>query len=177
MCSREGMSLQRGMYFREPPNHGIILMSRRPNAPYVVAMTSDESVLFMKDTTSNKTVQCPNPKVLDQPWTSTNGKPNENGKFANWVDSYRRGRVEVAIFRVYKKMRSGIWTDRGLFYLKNCAYPPDNGRKVVKFRLEQADFDDSISAGSFSNDLQQSRQNQPQQYDLSIIALGHPHPH
>ena len=46
LCSREGMSLQRGMYFREPPNHGIILMSRRPNAPYVDAMSADESLLF-----------------------------------------------------------------------------------------------------------------------------------
>ena len=102
----------------------------------------------------NKTVHCPNPKVLDQPWTSPNGKSNENGKFANWVDNYKLGKVKVAIFRVYEKMRSGIWTDRGLFYLKDYTYSPDNNRKVFKFKLKQADFDDSTSAGLSNYELQ-----------------------
>ena len=34
MCSREGVSLQRGMNFGLGGNHSVILMSVRPNAPY-----------------------------------------------------------------------------------------------------------------------------------------------
>ncbi len=136
----------------------MILMSRRPNAPYADSMNPEESVLFYEGHDVYKTVHCPNPKLLDQPRTSTNGKPSENGKFANWVDNYRLGQVKVAIFRVYEKMRSGIWTDRGLFYLRDYTYGPDKNRKVFKFRLEQAAFDHSNPAGSAAGDLQQSRQ-------------------
>jgi hypothetical protein len=34
MCTRERTSLQRGMNFRLPDRHSVILMSLRPNAPY-----------------------------------------------------------------------------------------------------------------------------------------------
>jgi hypothetical protein len=39
MCEAEATGmLQRGMHFREPPNHGVILMSLRENAPYADAV-------------------------------------------------------------------------------------------------------------------------------------------
>ena len=141
MCSRERMGLQRGMYFRAPPAYGIILMSRRPNAPYSDAFRNDERVLIYEGHDANRTLNTPNPKAVDQPRVGANGRPTENGKFAEWVDSYKKSAVPPAIFRVYEKMRAGIWTDRGLYALRDYAYSFSDGRRVFKFKLEQSDFD------------------------------------
>ena len=111
MCSRQGKALQQGMYFREPPAHGVILMSRRPNAPYEDDLSSDESVLLYEGHDVRRSGDSLDPKGLDQPRFHPNGRPTENGRFASWVDSLKLGRVSPAIFRVYEKMRSGIWTD------------------------------------------------------------------
>lgn len=46
MCSFENMMLQRGMNFRAPPAHGVILMSLRANAPYEDAIHEDGSILY-----------------------------------------------------------------------------------------------------------------------------------
>ena len=143
MCSRQGMALQPGMYFRELPRHGVILMSRRPNAPYADALSSDDKVLLYEGHDVRRTEDTPEPKTLDQPRMGAYGRPTENGRFASWVDSSKEGKVSPAIFRVYEKMRPGVWTDRGLYILKDYDYPRVNKRRVFKFRLEQADFDSS----------------------------------
>lgn len=158
MCDRQGMALQRGMCFKEPPAHGIILMSRRPNAPYVDSLSSDEKVLIYEGHDVRRSAATPNPKILDQPRTESSGRPTENGRFASWVDSFKNGEVSPAIFRVYEKMRSGIWTDRGLYLLKDYRYPRVGQRRVFKFRLEQADFDSSIPYESSVIDLKTTRQ-------------------
>lgn len=46
MCQREGTSLQRGMNFRLRGRHSVILMSRRPNAPYADRIEEDGTVLI-----------------------------------------------------------------------------------------------------------------------------------
>ena len=122
MCGREGMSLQRGMNFRSPPAHGIILMSRRPNAPYEDEMSSDETVLLYEGHDVSKTKDTPDPKAHDQQRHNANGKPTENGKFADSVDNVKQRNAAPAIFRVYEKMLPGIWTDRGLYLLRDYGY-------------------------------------------------------
>ena len=79
MCGREGMSLQRGMNFRSPPAHGIILMSRRPNALYEDEMSSDETVLLYEGHDVSRTRDTPDPKAHDQLRHNSNGRPTENG--------------------------------------------------------------------------------------------------
>ena len=158
MCSRQGMALQRGMYFRSPPSYGVILMSRRPNAPYADALSADETVLLYEGHDVRRTIHTPDPKILDQPWVDVHGKPTENGRFAAWVDDLKQGNVSPAIFRVYEKMRPGVWTDRGLYLLKDYEYGLENKRRVFKFRLEQADFDSSAPHESVDPDLEVSRQ-------------------
>ena len=116
-------------------------MSRRHDAPYADAMSSDESILLYEGHDATRRSDASDPKTVDQPRTTSNGRQTENGRFADWVDSSKKGRVEIAVFRVYEKMRPGVWTDRGLYLLKDYAYPVANGRRVFKFRLEQADFD------------------------------------
>ncbi len=46
MCRREGTSLQRGMNFRLGGRHSVILMSRRPDAPYSDRVEEDGTVLI-----------------------------------------------------------------------------------------------------------------------------------
>ena len=45
MCQREGLSLQRGMNFRAGGDYSILLMSRRPNAPYRDRIEDDGATL------------------------------------------------------------------------------------------------------------------------------------
>ena len=152
MCSRERKGLQRGMYFAEPPGRGIILMSRRPNAPYSDDLSSDERILLYEGHDARRTEEVPDPKSVDQPRTDVRGHQTENGRFASWVDASKRGEAAPAVFRVYEKMLKGIWTDRGLYILKDYDYPQANGRRVFKFRLEQATFDASPDNNPVHND-------------------------
>ena len=145
MCIREGMSLQRGMNFRAPPAQGIILMSRRPNAPYDDEMSADEAVIFYEGHDVHRTKNTPFPKSHDQPRYNFNGNPTENGKFADWVDASKEGSVSPAIFRVYEKMKSSIWTDRGLYTLEDYQFLQKGSRKVFRFQLQHAGFD-SVSS-------------------------------
>jgi hypothetical protein len=141
MCSRQGMALQRGMYFRPSPAPGVILMSRRPNAPYADEMSEDESILVYEGHDVRRTITTLNPKGIDQPRNEPDGKPTQNGLFADSVDDFKQSRATAAIFRVYEKMRPGVWTDRGLSLLKDYSYEMSGMRRVFKFGLEQAHFD------------------------------------
>ena len=131
------MSFQRGMNFKAPPELGIILMSRRANAPYSDELSPDESILIYEGHDVPKTSHTPIPKNVDQSRLSSRGTLTENGRFTDWVDQYKLGRVAPAVFRVYEKMIPGIWTDRGIYSLNDYTYIADGGRKVFKFRLEQ----------------------------------------
>ncbi len=158
MCSRQGMGLQRGMTFREPPAHGVILMSRRQDAQYSDALNEDESILLYEGHDATRSREFPDPKTVDQPRESAKGRLTENGRFASWVDSMKEGRSYPAIFRVYEKMRPGIWTDRGLYALRDYDYPQINGRRVFRFKLEQAEFDTSDPLESSDLNIRNSRQ-------------------
>ena len=158
MCGREGMSLQRGMNFRSPPAHGIILMSRRPNAPYEDEMSSDETVLVYEGHDVSRAKDTPDPKAHDQPRHNANGRPTENGKFADSVDNLKQRNAAPAIFRVYEKMLPGIWTDRGLYLLRDYGYPKSGMRRVFKFRLEQASLDSAAPDEVAAIDREVSRQ-------------------
>jgi len=133
-------------------------MSRRPNAPYADDLSSDEKVLVYEGHDVGRSNSTPDPKAINQPRLNTNGRPTENGKFASSVDSVKAGESSPAIFRVYEKMRDGIWTDRGLYLLKDYDYPVVSGRRVFKFRLEQAPLDSGGFHESAPTDLKTSRQ-------------------
>lgn len=157
MCLRHRVSLQAGMNFRQPPQHGIILMSRRPNAPYDDEMSDDESVLIYEGHDARRN-EAGDPKVVDQPRTTPAGSLTQNGQFAAAVEKAKRGECEFPIFRVYEKMRVGIWTDRGLYVLRDYAIQQSGLRKVFKFWLEQADHDSSGETADPPHDLPTTRQ-------------------
>lgn len=136
MCQHEGQMLQRGMTFRQPPNVGVILMSQRPNAPYVDAIDDDGNLIYEGHDALNKPDV--DPKRTDQPCNFPSGKPTENGKFADWTDRHKQGEAPAAVFNVYEKIRDGIWTYRGPFLLKDYRYVDDGQRMVFRFVLQIA---------------------------------------
>lgn len=130
MCAREKGSLQRGMYFREPPATSVVLMSRRPSAPYDDALSEDGTELEYEGHDVRREGRA-DPKSLDQPWTLPSGGLTENAKFANAADG-------KTLVRVYEKLKPGIWSDRGLFHLLDFDYRDSAGRKVFRFRMRLA---------------------------------------
>src|SRR3989475_5240050 len=127
MCSRECLALQKGMSFRRPPAVSIVLMSQRPGAPYDDSLSEDGKILTYEGHDVKKTSGV-DPKVVDQPWAHPDGDPTDNAKFANSVSRENRPLV-----RVYEKLRSGVWSDKGLFALSSYEFVSTGNRKVFKF--------------------------------------------
>jgi hypothetical protein len=134
MCGREKGSLQRGMYFREPPATSVVLMSRRPGAPYEDSLSEDGTELIYEGHDVRRGPGT-DPKSVDQPWTLPSGELTENARFA---------RAAEVLVRVYEKLRPGIWSDKGLFELIGYEYRDVGRRKVFKFRMRLSDVPDDI---------------------------------
>ena len=146
------------MNFLQPPAYGVILMSRRSNAPYTDELSPDERVLIYEGHDAPRSAEVLNPKLVDQPKFTRNGRLTQNGEFAVWTDDSKQGKVPPAVFRVYEKLRDGIWADRGLYHLKDYTYPVQNRCRIFKFELEQAGFDASPADEFTQIELKNSRQ-------------------
>jgi hypothetical protein len=138
MCARERGSLQRGMYFRERPGISVVLMSRRPSAPYVDSLSEDGTELEYEGHDVKREGRV-DPKAADQPWTLPNGSPSENARFATAAAAFKERSMTPARVRVYEKLRPGIWSDKGLFELIDHRYDEIDGRRVFRFRMRLSD--------------------------------------
>lgn len=145
MCLREGMSLQRGMNFRNGRDHSVILMSIQPNAPYQDRIEDNGETLIYEGHDVPKTKENPMPKLVDQPQFFDSGNPTENGKFyaaAKFTNDHGRAPERV---RVYEKIKKGIWSYNGVFHLVDAWQEDDERRKVFKFRLIAVEGDEDFS--------------------------------
>jgi len=142
MCQREGTSLQRGMNFRLRGKHSVILMSRRPDAPYADRIEEDGSVLIYEGHDAPRTSATPYPKQLDQPECRPSGKLTENGKFKKAALDYRKGLKGPDFVRVYEKLFPGLWADNGYFHLVDAWQETADDREVFKFKLVAIKTDD-----------------------------------
>jgi hypothetical protein len=140
MCARERGSLQRGMYFRDPPAISVVLMSRRPGAPYEDALSEDGTELMYEGHDAKRELGT-DPKTVDQPWTLPSGEPTENAKFARAAGP---DKTRKPLIRVYEKLRPGIWSDKGLFELLGYEYKDVGSRKVFKFRMGLSSAPDDV---------------------------------
>ena len=138
MCNEEGANLQRGMNFHLRPGYSVILMSRRPNAPYADRVEDDGKTLIYEGHDVPKTRGVRDPKNHDQPMHNPTGTPTENGKFFMAAKEHKDKGREPERVRVYEKLYSGIWVYNGTFKLLDAWLEPSAGRKVFKFRLELA---------------------------------------
>ncbi len=75
MCQREGASLQRGMNYGLGGNHYVILMSVRTGAPYDDRLQDGGTTLIYEGHDEPRVAGGPDPKTVDQPESSTPGRP------------------------------------------------------------------------------------------------------
>lgn len=136
MCSEEGVNLQRGMNYRLHGDYSVILMSLRPNAPYLDRIEEEGRILIYEGHDVPKTQSTPIPKNVDQLMCNPGGSLNQNGLFYKAVEKYKIGKQNPELVRVYEKLHRGIWVYNGIFTLIDTWQEVNNNRKVFKFKLE-----------------------------------------
>ena len=135
MCTREGLSLQRGMNFNVTASHSVVLSSHRPGAPYDDVLEENGTVLIYEGHDESKTKEIPFPKQVDQPIEVKSGKLTQNGYFHEAAQSYIRGEAPPSRVRVYEKIKAGIWSYNGLFSLVDSWTVTVGKRRAFKFKL------------------------------------------
>jgi hypothetical protein len=156
MCSREGLSLQRGMNFSATKAHSIVLSSHRAGAPYDDVLEENGTVLIYEGHDEPRTRDTPNPKEVDQPLRSKTGKPTQNGLFHEAAQAYIGNEKPAARVRVYEKIKDGIWSYNGLFQLVDSWTETSGNRRVLKFKLHSIPDGGSDSQADYE-DLEQRR--------------------
>ena len=134
-----GVRLQRGMHFQFDNHYSILLASTREGSPYDDEIINDGKTLLYEGHDVHKSKKIPNPKIIDQPMYHKNGEFTQNGHFFNAAQRYKAGIGPAEIVRIYQKIKGGIWTFAGNFYLNDSSYETINNRKVVKFMLDLID--------------------------------------
>lgn len=134
MCAAVGVNLQRGMNY-QLRGESVILMSRRPGAPYDDQVDDEGGILIYEGHDCSKTIDCPDPKKVDQPKMNPGGSLTQNGLFAESVKRHKELQEPPEKVRVFEKVKNGIWAYNGVFELINFWIDDSTGRKVFKFEL------------------------------------------
>jgi hypothetical protein len=126
-------------------NHSVILMSVRPNAPYRDRIEDAGTTLIYEGHDIPRGADVPNPKVIDQPEAYSSGVPTQNGRFHRAAQGAKAGKHLPERVRVYEKIRTGIWSYNGIFYLVDSWQERDEYRKVFKFKLVAVNGEEDLS--------------------------------
>lgn len=141
MCDIENVqTMQRGMNYRLNPEYSVILMSQRPNSPYVDRIHDDGITIEYEGHDIPKSNHGINPKDFNQLYKTKTNKLTQNGYFAKAIDDFKENRRESEIVRVYEKIMPGIWSEKGFFKLIDYNYINDGKRMVFRFILEEAEI-------------------------------------
>lgn len=139
MSAKEGLSLQRGMNFHPgEKDYSILLMSVREGSPYNDDFDENHQVLTYEGEDVSRTEQ-DYPKAFDQPLFTRLGRATNNGKFFQAVEAYKLKRRHLPEqVKVYEKVNTNIWADKGWFSLIDVRfeYSEIEKRKVFKFILK-----------------------------------------
>lgn len=135
MVGREGRSLQAGMNYHVRPGYSILLMSTRKSAPYKDRWDESTGRLLYEGHDEPRRRGGPDPKSVDQPLQLPSGRPTANGKFYDAAKRAASGDRIPESVRVYEKLQSGIWSDKGMFQLVDAYIVKRGGRKVIDFAL------------------------------------------
>ncbi len=148
VCLREGVNLQKGMYFGVGQGHSLLLMSLRSNAPYRDGFEDGGSTLIYEGHDVKRSVIGPDPKLTDQPEFTKGGALTENGKFHKAAQDYRQGLRPPEKVRIYEKIRMGIWAYSGLYALVDSWRESAGKRTVFKFKLIAVEDDTPAITGT-----------------------------
>jgi hypothetical protein len=155
LCDKEGVqTIQRGMNFKMNSRYSVILMSQRGNAPYKDRILADGISIEYEGHDAPKSELISNPKIVDQAETTKSGRLTQNGLFKRAVEIYKIS-GDYELIRVYEKLFSGVWSDKGLFKLTEYKIVNDGNRNVFRFILESVDKE--VSTPSQEQLLIQSR--------------------
>lgn len=136
LAMREGFGVQRGMNYK-PQNkrYSVLLMSLRENSPYNDGFDEKgEKLHYEGEDVSSREAKYP--KEVDQVIFTKTGKLTGNGKFFKAAEDYNLGRIKKPdIARIYEKIDSNVWSDKGLFDLVDAEFifSKEEKRKVFKF--------------------------------------------
>ena len=156
MCAPFGVNLQRGMNYRIRDGESLILMSQRSGAPYQDRVEQDGRIIIYEGHDLPRTSSGPNPKTVDQPEFQPNGKPTQNGLFAEAARKFKDGIAAPERVRVFEKIRNGIWAYNGVFELIDSWREKSSSRNVFKIKLQLVG-DVPFSGGSRSVYLEHDR--------------------
>ena len=120
MCTEENTQLQRGMNYRLPSGRTVILMSRRPNAPYVDRVEDEGRTIIYEGHDVPRSAERRDPKLVNQEATTPSGRLTQNGLFERAAKQYKVGSRDADVIRVYEKLRTGIWVFNGSFSLTDA---------------------------------------------------------
>ena len=114
ITEREKTRRQRGMNFRMPKNHSMILMSTSSDAPYqdTFDATSGNLIYSGHDVPTNIN---PKPKSVDQSLSTPKGKLTENGLFFKAAMDYMSGDSSPQLVQVYEKSWMGCGATKDCF--------------------------------------------------------------
>lgn len=140
----EGFRIQKGINIhpKEKP-YTILLMSIRQNSPYndgfdekgEILTYEGENINIRRDVRDDQKLD---PKKSDQPMFTKRGNLTNNGKLFIAAEDYKfKRRDNPESVRVYEKISSNIWSDKGWFNLVDVdfLYSNNENRKVFKYKL------------------------------------------
>jgi hypothetical protein len=117
-------------------------MSVRRNAPYRDRIADNGATLIYEGHDVPKSPGISDPKRIDQPEHTLKGALTQNGVFHGAAQDFKAGKREPERVRVYEKIRDGIWSYNGVFYLTDSWREQDSHRTVFKFRLISVEGED-----------------------------------
>ena len=129
-----GTQVQKGMNFGIKPGYSIVLMSTQKGAPYNDSLL-DNGVIEYEGHDAPRSDSY-DKKMINQPISTRSGTLTENGKFIQAVNNYKSGNRQPALVKVYRKIRSGVWVDMGMYELIDTYKRKDLNRQVYKFLLK-----------------------------------------
>ncbi len=135
LVSREKANLQKGMNFGIRPGYSIILMSVRQGAPYHDRIDLERNLLIYEGHDVHRTAGV-DPKVVDQPMSTSGGGLTENGKVYRAAKDAAAGLRKPERVKVYEKIQRGVWSDKGFFQRVDAEVIERKGRRVFDFFLK-----------------------------------------
>ncbi len=135
LVSREKANLQKGMNFGIRPGYSIILMSVRQGAPYHDCIDLERNLLIYEGHDVHRTAGV-DPKVVDQPMSTSGGGLTENGKVYRAAKDAAAGLRKPERVKVYEKIQRGVWSDKGFFQRVDAEVIERKGRRVFDFFLK-----------------------------------------
>ncbi|MDB5187982.1 MAG: restriction endonuclease [Candidatus Kaiserbacteria bacterium] len=135
LMEREQILSQRGMHYRDiTTHHAILLVLPSHGGEYKDEWNPETSVYTFigHDSTTEESQG----EMSDQLDMYSSGKLTENGKFYRAAHEYIDGIRSIPLqVRVYEKIDSGIWFNKGIFNLIDARKVTDNDRTLFKFDL------------------------------------------